>query len=95
MDIRVSNMEYDIDKLVTEMDFKSNELKTISKNVMLTNKEIDVLNRYNINYSTCTTLKEILFAIEDVLSDMDIAEDELEEISQSIAERDYYQNTNK
>ena len=95
MDIRVSNMEYDIDKLVTEMDFKSNELKTISKNVMLTNKEIDVLNRYNINYSTCTTLKEILFAIEDVLSDMDIAEDELEDISQSIAERDYYQNTNK
>lgn len=95
MGIRVSNMEYDIDKLVTEMDFKSNELKTINKNVMLTNKEIDVLNRYNINYSTCTTLKEILFAIEDVLSDMDIAEDELEEISQSIAERDYYQNTNK
>lgn len=95
MGIRVSNMKYDIDKLVTEMDFKSNELKTINKNVMLTNKEIDVLNRYNINYSTCTTLKEILFAIEDVLSDMDIAEDELEEISQSIAERDYYQNTNK
>ena len=88
-------MDYDIEKLVSEIDFTSNELQDIGHNVLLTNKEIDILNRYKINYKKCLSLKEILFEIENVIEDMDIVEEDLDQISASIAERDYYLNTNK
>ena len=88
-------MEYDIEKLVGEMDFTSNHLQTVGKNLMLTNHEIEVLNRYKIDYLKCHSLKEVLFEVEEILDDMDIAEEDLESISESISERDYYQNTNK
>ena len=88
-------MDYDIEKLVGEMDFHANELQTIGKNLMLTNHEIEVLNRYKIEYKKCSNLKEVLFEIEDIMGDMDIVDEDLELVSQSISERDYYQNTNK
>ena len=96
-DIVVNNMknEYDIDDLVSNIDFKSNQFQEIKKGIFLTNKEIEVLEKYHIPYQNCHNLKEIIFSIEEVLEDMDIVEDELELVSSSISERDYYQNTNK
>lgn len=88
-------MDYDIDSLVSNLDFESNKINTVGNNLMLTNKEIEVLNRYKIDYSKCNSLKEILFEVEEILSDMDIVDEDLDLISQSISERDYYQNTNK
>ena len=88
-------MDYDIDDLVSNLDFESNKLKTVGDNLMLTNKEIEILNRYKINYLKCNSLKEVLFEVEEILNDMDIVDEELDYISQSISERDYYQNTNK
>lgn len=71
----------------------SNMLVDVGK-IMLTQKEIDVLKKYNINYNSVLTLKELINIIENSLIDEDYPED-LEEIAQSIQERDYYQNTNK
>lgn len=88
-------MDYDIEKLVGEMDFHAGELQTVGKNLMLTNHEIEVLNRYKINYNKCNNLKEVLFEIEEIIGDMDIVDEDLDAISQTISERDYYQNTNK
>ncbi len=88
-------MDYDIDRLVSNLDFHSNKLNTVGNNLMLTNKEIEILDRYKINYLKCNSLKEILFEVEEILNDMDIVDEELDQISQSISERDYYQNTNK
>ncbi|MBQ8534541.1 MAG: hypothetical protein IJ463_02525 [Bacilli bacterium] len=86
--------EFDIDSLVGQMDFESNKFNNIN-GLMLTNREVEVLDRYNINYKSCTTLKEIIFQIEDLIQDMDIVEEDLDYISSTISERDYYQNTNK
>ena len=88
------NKEFDIESLVGQIDFESNKFNSIN-GLMLTNKEVEVLDRYKINYKKCTSLKEIIFEIEDIISDMDIVDEELDYISSSIAERDYYQNTNK
>ena len=88
-------MEYDIDQLVGDMDFHSNSFQMVGKNLMLTNHEIEVLNRYKIDYLKCNTLKEILYEIEEILEDMDVLDEDLDSISQTISERDYYQNTNK
>lgn len=80
--------------LVAEIEKDLNNLLVDVGKIMLNAKEIEVLERYNINYKNVLTLKELLFKIEEVLSLEDYPED-LEEISTSISERDYYQNTNK
>lgn len=86
-------MEYNIKELVDNLDFNSNKLNNIN-GLLLTNYEIDVLDRYEINYKNCSSLKDVIRNIEDIIEDIDDIE-ELDYISQSISERDYYQNTNK
>lgn len=89
-------MEYDIDELVNDIDFLSFQLVDIGNGLMLTNKEIEVLNRYKINYKSCNNLKEVLCQIEEVFyDDYDGDLEDLDGVSATIAERDYYQNTNK
>ena len=50
-------MEIDLEKLVSEMDFESGKFVTCNNGLMLTNNEISVLKRYNIDYEKCSTLK--------------------------------------
>lgn len=89
-------MEYNIDEIVSNLDFKSLELVNLANGVSLTNYEIEVLNRYNIDYKNCSSLKDILCLIEEIFNYDDIDDyEELDSVSASIAERDYYQNTNK
>lgn len=87
--------DYDIKELLSEVDFHKNAFKDIGNGLLLTNREIEVLNKNKIAYQQCQSLKEILYKVEDLISEMGIVDEELDEISQSISERDYYQNTNK
>ena len=87
-------MEYDIKSLLEEIDFQANELQNVGHNILLTKHEIEVLDRYGINYKKCIDLKGVIKEIEDVLEDNDDLED-LELVSEDISERDYYFNTNK
>ena len=87
-------MGYDLDSLIEEMDFSRNFLNDCGNNVILTNFEIDVLKKYHIDYLNCSCLKDIIFLVEDILNEDSTLED-LETISKSISERDYYLNTNK
>ncbi|MBQ6476926.1 MAG: hypothetical protein IJI43_00595 [Bacilli bacterium] len=61
----------------------------------LNDYEIEVLNRYDIDYKNCSSLKDVLFLIEEVLNDGTSDMDDLEEVSISIGDRDYYENTEK
>ncbi|MBQ3298125.1 MAG: hypothetical protein IJG97_04940 [Bacilli bacterium] len=87
--------DYNIDELVNTIDFNKGKFNDIGNGILLTNKEIEVLDRYNIPYKNCTSLKDIIFEIESIINELDIMDEDLEEISMSISERDYYQNTNK
>ena len=72
-----------------KINFKQN-------NIFLTTYEIAVLKKYHIDYDNCKTAKEILQRVESIISDLeDLEQEELDQVSMSIAERDYYQNTNK
>jgi hypothetical protein len=87
--------DYDIEEISNHIDFVGGALQNIHDKFLLTNYEIEILKKYHIDYQKCHSLKEVLFQIEDLLNEMDITDDELEGISISISERDYYQNTNK
>lgn len=87
-------MKYDIEKLVDGLDFNKNHLVDCGGGLFLTNFELETLNKYKIDYHNYHNLKQILFIIEEILNE-DSSFDDLEQISKSIAERDYYINTNK
>ncbi len=83
--------EYPVNQIIDEMNFSDYQYQTLKSGVMLTNWEISVLEQYHVPYQKCLSLKEILYEIEEVLSQEDL--EELEKVSSSISERDYYQNT--
>ena len=85
--------DYDISELVGKIDFSSNQLNQVG-NLLLTNVEMEILDLYEINYRNCKDLKQLLAKIEKVIDEEEDCDD-LDLISMSIAERDYYQNTNK
>ena len=87
-------MDYNIEDLVKSIDFTKNQLQDCGNGLYLTNFEIDTLNKYNIDYKKYNELKSILFELEIILNDnLDL--DDLEQVSKSIAERDYYMNSHK
>ena len=82
-------MEEFLEKVINDNKFN------MINNLMLTNREISVLERYNISYKKCNSLKEVIYEIEKVINELDTIDYDLEDISNSISERDYYLNTNK
>ena len=79
-----------IDEIVKETH-ESLKLNKINDNLYLTNKEIEVLDRYDIDYHT--SIEELLFNLDEILNENDY--EDLEEVSNSIAEFNYYHNTKK
>ncbi len=64
-------------------------------NFMLKKTEMEVLDRYNIDYKSCSSLKEVIYLIDELFQDSYDDMVDLEEVSISISDRDYYVNSNK
>ena len=87
------NIDEYIKNAVENLDF-DNFLERQKDNIYLRKNEIDILKKYNISYELCSNLSEIIYKIEEYLSD-GYENDELEWLSRELSERNYYQNTNK
>lgn len=68
-------------------------LNKINDDLYLTNKHIEVLERYEIEYKN-KSINELIYEIEDILNDNSEYLD-LEEVSINLAEFNYYHNTKK
>ena len=86
-------MDFDIDKINSEINFDDNFIGYIKNDIILSNKEMEVLKRNEIDYENIDTISRLLTEIDEVLLDND--DEELESVSLSISERNYYVNTNK
>lgn len=85
--------KYDINKLVSQLDFESNKLQKVNDNLVLTKYQIDVLTRNGIDLQTVTSLHDIIYEVEEVYEDT--LDEELEQVLDELSERNYYENTNK
>ena len=92
--MKINNKEIDINELVNEVYSDKSMLKMRKNGIYLSDNDIEVLNRYDINYNNYSSLSSLLFEIEQVLNESYSADD-LEELSKSLAELNYYNNTNK
>ncbi len=86
-------MDFDIDKINSEINFDDNFIGYSKNDIILSNKEMEVLKRNEIDYENIDTISRLLTEIDEVLLDND--DEELESVSLSISERNYYVNTNK
>ena len=77
---------------IINQQLQETKLINLDNNLMLSNKEIEVLTYYHIDYLSCSSLTEILFLIDQ---ELDEDTQDLENISISISERNYYLNTHK
>jgi hypothetical protein len=90
-------MDFDINNLLSEIDFESNSLEKINDNIYLSKRDIEVLKKYNIDYMNVNSINELIYRIEDILNyEYDNPDyEDLEIVSINLSERNYYINTNK
>lgn len=85
--------DYNLNDLLNNIDFESNRLVKINNKLYLTNYQIEILNKYNIDYKSLGNLSSIIHVAEEILEEDDY--EDLDEIIKELAERNYYENTNK
>lgn len=85
--------DYNINDLLNNIDFESNRLVKVNNKLYLTNYQIEILNKYNIDYKSLGNLSSIIYVAEEILEEDDY--EDLDEIIKELAERNYYENTNK
>ncbi len=88
--MKINNEEIDISDLISDKYMH----KEIKKGIFLSDYQIEILLKYEINPYKCSSINDLIFQIDEVLEDDDSAED-LDNISREISEFNYYTNTNK
>ena len=64
-------------------------------NIYISDEQIDILKKYNINIVNYVNLNELIYDIEECLNGSYEVLDDLEWVSQTLSEYNYYNNTNK
>ena len=92
--MKINDENLDINELTKEVYDDKSMLKMRGNGIYLSDNDIEVLDRYGINYNKYGSLDSLIFDIEEILNEETDLED-LEEISSKLSELNYYNNTNK
>lgn len=92
--MRLNGKDINIEDIITEVDIDKNIPKKRKNNLVLRDSQIEILKKYNINYEAYTSLKSLIFEIEEILNYETDLED-LEQLSEELEEMSYYNYTNK
>lgn len=92
--MRLNGKDINIEDIITEVDIDKNIPKKRNNNLVLRDSQIEILKKYNINYEAHTSLKSLIFEIEEILNYETDLED-LEQLSEELEEMSYYNYTNK
>ena len=91
----MDNEDWIINNLIEE-DLHTNFHNKYGNNIYLTDKEKEVLERYDFNVDNYSDVKSLIFDISEYLDDnMDLELDDLEDVENSLMEYNYYHNTDK
>ncbi len=78
-------------------DIVSNENKFLKNHngIYISDEQVNILKKYNININNYKNLSELICEIEQYLNDSYEILEDLEWVSESLSEYNYYNNTNK
>ena len=77
---------------------KDYELVKLNNGLLIENKNINTLNKYEIDVNKYSNLNSLIFEIERILNDYELDDyeyEELDNVCKSLQEKNYYLNTNK
>lgn len=83
--------EFDIDSLVSNIDFEKNFIAYINGEIVLTKGEVELLESLGIDYKSYTSMSSLMNDLDEYVDD----NPELEDILKDMSDRNYYLNTNK
>ena len=87
--MNINEQNVDINDLVSEKYMH----KKIKNDIFLSDYQIEILLKYNIDPYKCGSISELIYLIDEVLDEEEA--DDLDIIQREIAEFNYYSNTNK
>ena len=70
-------------------------IKQRKNGIYLSDEQIEILKKYNINYLNYININELIFEIENYLNDSYETLEDLEWVSEELSTFNYYNNTNK
>ena len=89
----LENSKIDFDEAINLADIDNIVLKRKENGMLLSNYQVSVLDRNNIDYSKYSNIRDLLFDIDECL--LDNYDEELDLVSSQIAEFIYYRDTKK
>ncbi len=93
MCLRLKDVDLDIEKLIRENSQMDSMHKFRENNLFLSDKQIEILEKYGIHYQDYVSTSSLVYAIETRLSMEEI--EELEVIASELSEYQYYHEVNK
>lgn len=92
--MKINDKQIDISELTKDIYNDKNMVKMRGNGIYLSDNQIDVLKKYDIDYNKYNSISSLIFEIEEILNyETDL--DDLEEVSKRLSEINYYNNTNK
>ena len=91
--MKINGNEINIEEIISEVEL-TDELKERKNGLILRDSHIEILNRYGINYEEFGSISSLILEIESVL-ETEVDADDLESVSEELAEINYYNYTNK
>lgn len=82
-----------IDSLLNDINIDQYKTQKVNDYITLTNYQIEVLKRFDIDPSLYTKLKDIIFVAEEIYEET--LDEDLNMVLEELLERNYYENTNK
>lgn len=73
---------------------ENNFVKVRKEDIYLSDADIKILEKYEIDYNSYSNMQELLFSIEDILNN-NYTDSDLEELLIKLSEYNYYFKTNK
>ncbi len=64
-------------------------------NIYISSKQVDILKRYDIDINKYNSVKELIYDIEEILNNSYNDTEDLEWVSETLSEYNYYNNVNK
>lgn len=87
------NDEFNLDDL--EIMGGQNKFLKKHNNIYISDEQIDILKKYDINIDKYKEVSELIYDIEAYLNDSYESLPDLEWVSETLSEYNYYNNTNK
>ena len=83
--MKIKGKDVDLNKLINNVYDDKNLIKMRGNGIYLSDNQIEVLKRYDIDYKKYISLNSLIFEIEEILNN-DVDANDLEEVSSRLSE---------